>query len=108
MMTNITAQNFQREVVESELPVLVDFWASWCMPCRVLSPVLDRISVEYTGKIKLVASELDDEGKNTFPQKYGIQNVPTVILFIKGEEVARCIGLVGKDKIIAMFQKYIS
>lgn len=96
---NVTDANFQAEVLNSDLPVLVDFWAAWCGPCRMMGPVIDEIAGEYEGKLKVCKMNVD-ENPNT-PTKYGIMSIPTLILFKDGAPVKKLIGFRPKKDIIA-------
>nr|WP_245641290.1 thioredoxin [Thermovenabulum gondwanense] len=96
---NVTDANFQAEVLNSDLPVLVDFWAAWCGPCRMMGPVIDEIAGEYEGKLKVCKMNVD-ENPNT-PTKYGIMSIPTLILFKDGAPVKKLIGFRPKNDIIA-------
>lgn len=87
----ITDQNFDQEVAQANVPVLVDFWAEWCMPCRMLAPTIDKIANEYTGKIKV--GKIDTDANRDVSIKFGISAIPTVILFKNGEVVQRFVGL---------------
>ena len=89
-----TGDNFQTEVLDASAPVLVDFWAEWCMPCRMLAPTIDEIADEFAGKIKV--GKLDTDGNQEIGVKYGISAIPTVILFKEGEPVRKFIGLTNK------------
>ncbi len=86
-----TDQNFEQEVVKSEVPVLVDFWAEWCMPCRMLAPTIEKLAKEYEGKVKV--GKLDTDANRDVSLKFGISAIPTVILFKGGEVVQRFVGL---------------
>ncbi|MCZ6903762.1 MAG: thioredoxin [Rickettsia endosymbiont of Ixodes persulcatus] len=83
MANNVTDSSFEKEVLESDLPVLVDFLAEWCGPCKMLTPIIDEISKELQGKVKVVKMNID-ENPNT-PSEYGIRSIPTIMLFIFGE-----------------------
>ncbi len=83
--------NFEAEVLNSETPVLVDFWAEWCGPCRMLAPTIDELAEEYKGKVKV--GKLDTEVGRNVAMRFGISSIPTVILFKKGQMVNRLIGL---------------
>lgn len=87
----ITDQNFEQEVLKSPVPVLVDFWAEWCMPCRMLAPTIDKIATGYTGKVKV--GKLDTDSNRDASIKYGISAIPTVILFKDGQVVEKFVGL---------------
>ena len=82
--------NFEEEVLKSDIPVLVDFWAVWCGPCKMLGPVISGIAKAYDGKLKVCKADVDDNGE--LAQQYGISSIPTVILFKNGEAVARSVG----------------
>ena len=90
--SNITVSdnNFKQEVLEAKLPVLVDFWAAWCAPCTAVAPIIDKIAIEYEGKLK-VAKVNTDENPG-LPENYGIMSIPTLILFKNGKEVERVTG----------------
>jgi len=90
----LTADNFKTEVLESEIPVLVDFWASWCGPCKMLGPVISQIAEEYEGKVKVGKVNVDDEEE--LAMEYGIQSIPTVLLFKGGEVVEQSLGFKPK------------
>lgn len=98
-IVHVTDDNFEAEVLKSELPVLVDYWAEWCGPCKMIAPVLDEISGEYTGKIKVAKLNIDDN-PNT-PPRYGIRGIPTLMLFKDGEVEATKVGAVSKSQLIA-------
>ena len=93
----VNGNNFKQEVLESSIPVLVDFWASWCMPCRMLAPTIEKLAEENQGKLK-VCKLNTDENQNIAAQ-YGIQGIPTLIIFKEGKEVGRTVGVTPKEKL---------
>jgi thioredoxin 1 len=90
MATTVTEQSFEEEVLQSEKPVIVDFWAEWCGPCHAVAPVLDRIVDERNGDLKLVKVNIDEQP--ALSQRFGVQSIPTMILFKDGEPAAAAIG----------------
>ena len=100
MTIEITDASFKSEVTDSPIPVLVDFWAPWCGPCKMIAPVLEEIAQEYDGKAKIVKINIDDN-QNT-PAQFGVRSIPTLILFKNGNEVEKIIGAQGKDKLKAL------
>jgi thioredoxin len=90
MATAATEQSFDQEVLQSDKPVIVDFWAEWCGPCHAVSPVLDRIVEEHGGALKLVKVNIDEQP--ALSQRYGVQSIPTMILFKGGEPAAAALG----------------
>ncbi len=90
-MIVITADNFQSEVLNAEVPVLVDFWAEWCPPCRALSPIMEELASEYGQRVKV--GKLDVDANSTLAAKYEVSSIPTVLLFVGGEIKARWVGL---------------
>ncbi len=90
-----TDANFDNEVIQSDKPVLVDFWAEWCMPCKMLTPTIDQLATEYEGKAKV--GKVDTDSNRQTAMKYGINAIPTVILFKNGEIAQKFVGLTKKD-----------
>jgi thioredoxin 1 len=97
----ITNENFEAEVLKSEIPVLVDFWAAWCGPCRMLAPAVAQIAAECEGKIKVGKVNVDEQPE--LAQRFGIMSIPMVLVFKDGKKVNQSIGLVPKDKLLALF-----
>jgi thioredoxin 1 len=96
----ITNANFEEEVIKSEIPVLVDFWATWCGPCRMVGPVVSEIAEEYERKVKVGKVNVDEEDE--LAERFGVQSIPTIILFKNGEEAARNVGFAPKAKLVQM------
>jgi thioredoxin 1 len=97
-IVNVTDQEFQTSVLDSETPVLVDFWADWCVPCHMVSPVVEEIGQEKGEALKVVKLNIDDNPAVT--RKYGVMSIPSLLLFKKGEEVARIVGARPKESIL--------
>ena len=98
MALEITDANFQEVVLDSDKPVLVDFWATWCGPCRTISPIIDELATELEGKAVVVKVNVDDNSE--IPQNYGIRNIPTLLVFKNGELVDKMVGVVPKIQMI--------
>ena len=90
----LTDQNFDSEVIKSSVPVLVDFWAEWCGPCRLVGPILEELAPEYKGKLKIGKLNVDDN--QDAPTKFGVMNIPTMIVFKNGKESERIVGAMSK------------
>ncbi len=99
-MLTITDQNFETEVLKADLPVLVDFWAEWCRPCRLAEPVIEELAKEYEGRLKVGKLNVDENP--LVSQKYGIMSIPTVIVFKNGQEVTNEVGFGGKEGYIKL------
>src|SRR5438477_4215564 len=97
-LTAISDDSFENEVIQSSLPVLVDFWAVWCGPCKALTPILEEVSQQYENKVKFV--KLDVDSNPTTPPKFGVRGIPTLILFKDGQVQATQVGLLNKSDLI--------
>jgi thioredoxin 1 len=99
-MSNIvvTDSNFEQEVINSDIPVIVDFWAEWCAPCRLIAPLVDDIGNEYAGKLKVCKLDVDSNPQTSM--KYGIRSIPTLLIFKGGQPVETIIGAVPKEMIL--------
>jgi len=95
--------DFSKEVAESTMPVLVDFWATWCGPCQTMGPIVDNIADEYDGKVKVMKCNVDSNPLT--PSKFGIRGIPTLLLFNKGEVVDRIVGAVPKGQVDTLLKK---
>jgi thioredoxin 1 len=98
-IVHVTDDSFEDEVLKSAKPVLVDYWADWCGPCKMIAPVLDEIATEYLGRLKIAKLNIDENPKT--PPKYGIRGIPTLMLFRDGEVEATKIGAVSKSQLTA-------
>lgn len=100
-----TDANFEKEVVQSQLPVLVDFWASWCGPCKMIAPILEELTPVYRDKLKIVKINVEDNSQT--PAKFGIRNIPTLIIFKNGEIVGTKVGALSKGQLEAFINASI-
>ena len=96
---------FDQEVLKSETPVLVDFWATWCGPCKAIAPAIDELAAEYKGKIKI--AKIDIDSHQGVPQKYGIRSIPTLLVFKGGRVVDTIVGAVPKSKLSEALKKHV-
>jgi thioredoxin 1 len=104
MVKELTDTDFHQEVDKSDVPYLVDFWAIWCGPCSMVSPIMEEISQEFDGRVNVGKVNVDNEIKTA--NEYGIQNIPTIMIFKQGKEAERILGAVPKDHIVKKLKKY--
>ena len=102
----VTDEEFEKEVLQADLPVLVDFWAEWCGPCKIIGPIVEELADEYDGKVKFV--KLDTEENFDVPERYGIRNLPTLIVFKGGEQVDQIFGARSKAEMKRTLEKVIA
>ena len=102
-VVHVADSDFDAQVMESDLPVLLDFWAPWCGPCKAIGPVIDELAEEFDGKAKITKMNVDDNPAT--PGKFGVRAIPTLILFKGGEVVEQVTGAVGKAQLVAMLNK---
>ena len=98
--------NFDKEVLSSEVPVLVDFWAEWCGPCKMMAPTVDAIATEYLGKLKVGKVDVDQNGGTAM--RYNIRGIPTLLLFKGGRVVEQRVGAVGKSEVLKMLKSHVA
>jgi len=104
-ISHVTDANFEADVLKSDVPVLVDYWAEWCGPCKVIAPILEEIASEYDGKMKVC--KLDIDANEATPPKYGIRGIPTLMLFKDGEVEATKVGALSKSQLTAFLDSNI-
>jgi thioredoxin 1 len=102
---NFTDASFDKDVLNAEVPVLVDFWAEWCGPCRMMAPTVDQVANDYAGKIKV--GKLDVDSNQQTASRYGIRGIPTLLLFKGGQIVEQKVGAIGKPEFQKMLDKHI-
>ena len=104
-ITHVTDASFEADVLKSGEAVLVDYWAEWCGPCKMIAPVLEEISTTYAGKVKI--AKMDVDANQEVPAKYGIRGIPTLILFKNGQEVAKKVGAMSKSQLTAFLDSHV-
>jgi thioredoxin 1 len=101
----VTSDNFKAEVLDSDIPVLADFWAEWCVPCKIMGPILEQMAEEYEGKLKIAKINVDEEGE--LASNYNIVSIPTVLLFHNGNVARQQIGAVPKKVLEELVKEYV-
>ena len=101
----VTEQNFDSEVLQSDIPVFADFWAAWCGPCRAIAPAVEEIASEYTGRLKVVKVDVDENPD--IAMRYGVQSIPTLLLFKGGKMVERLVGAYPKQAMVSKIKNHL-
>jgi thioredoxin 1 len=104
-LLHVNDKNFAEEVLSAQLPVLVDFWATWCGPCRSISPIIEELAKEFTGRIKVTKLNVDENP--AIPSQYGVRGIPTLILFKGGKILDQIVGAVPKARLVTMIEKVL-
>ena len=102
-VSEVTDANFEQEILESPLPALVDFWAAWCGPCRIIAPIVEEIAEEYKDRARVANMNVDDNAST--PARYGVRGIPALLLFKNGELVDQIIGAVPKAQVVSLLEK---
>ena len=104
-ISHLTDETFEEEVIQSNIPVLVDYWAEWCGPCKMIAPILDSLTDVYSGKLKIAKLNIDDNQKT--PQKYGVRGIPTLMIFKNGNVEATKVGALSKSQLTAFIDSIL-
>ena len=105
-VVHATDASFESEVLQSGLPVVLDFWAPWCVPCKMIAPILDDIATELDGKVKVVKINVDENQQ--VAAKFGVRSIPTLVIFNEGKVVATQVGALPKNQLIALIEKSVA
>ena len=103
----VTDANWQNDVLKSDTPVLVDFWAEWCGPCKMIAPIVDELAKNYHGKLRVAKMDVDEGNNGNIVESLGIQGIPTLILFKGGQPVTQVVGYRTKDQLESAITKYL-
>jgi thioredoxin 1 len=104
-MLEVNDQNFESEILQSDIPALIDFWAPWCGPCRMIAPVVEELAQQYAGKVKVAKLNVDEAPET--PTRYGVRGIPTVILFKGGQDVEKIVGAAPKARLEQMINRHL-
>jgi len=105
-IVELTKDNFKQEVLDSSIPVVVDFWATWCMPCKMIAPIVEEVSELYKDRCRVAKLNIDDAME--IATRFGVMNIPTIIFFKDGQEFTRVVGVVSKDNIIEKIEEMLA
>jgi thioredoxin 1 len=105
LLIPVTDNDFEKDVLQANLPVLIDFWAQWCNPCKMFMPTVEELATQYQGKIKFVKMNIDENTQT--PAKYGVRGIPTLILFKEGEVLATKVGVHSKSQLSAFLDSHL-
>lgn len=105
-VTTLTDKNFESEVIKSDKPVLVDFWAEWCGPCKMIAPIIDEIAADLSGKLKVTKLNVDEAQE--LAAKFNVMSIPTLLVFKDGEPVEQIVGAMGKDQLLEKINPHLS
>ena len=106
MALEITRENFEKEVIQSDKPVLVDFWAPWCGPCKMVAPIIDEVAKEYEGKVKVAKVNIDDA--SDIASQYNVMSIPTLMIFKGGTILTQTVGAVSKDELVKLLTPHLA
>ncbi len=106
MKIELTTESFEHEVLESEVPVIVDFWADWCVPCKMIAPIMDELATDFSGRLKVTSLDVDAHGE--IAAKYDVVSIPTILLFKGGDLVDQHVGAAPKQTIVDFFENHLS